>query len=141
MLKMTTLEKIEPLGQTQRSWGVRHGLVLLGAVILLPSFASTAIIWKTWPVYPSPEEVRRQYQAMTPRESWQRWQRLRQNGPDPRVRQFEEAYGSAVRRHQLWLIGAVACVAGGVALIAVPLLQARRSAADADAPQEGQGDG
>jgi len=140
MLKMRALQKVESSSEPQRSWGVRHCLVLLGAVILLPSSIGTAYVLSTWPSHESPEEVQREYQAMTARESWWAWQELRAVGPDATDRSEMEAHESAVRRSQLWLSATLACAVGGVALIAIPLWLARRSGGEGD-PSTNQGDG
>ena len=129
MLGMAALEKApsEPSHTPPSApWGIRQGIVLLGTVIVLLALGMVIPLHLTRPALPTAEMIRQRTQTLSPFQSWRHWHVLRAGGPDPWARADDQAFTDAVLRHRLRMGVVLAIAAGGVAMIAVPLLQGRR---------------
>ena len=145
MLGMTALEPADPDPVWQSppaAWGLRQGLVMLGAIIVVSAIGLEIHLYLRRPLQPTPEQIRQRIQSFTPSQSWDHWKVLRAAGPDPSNPRFDKQYAQALSRHRLWMGVVLIFAAGGIALIVAALLQARKAAGttaeeeDASAPEE-----
>jgi hypothetical protein len=125
MLEMAALEAApEPVAAPSAApaWGLRPALLFLGSVLLV-----AAVGWGVYlygfrrPTPPidaiSPEQIRRDINTLTPTETWNVWEAMKQQGLD---RRLPKAYADALGRYQgllavdvvLGLIGAASLIAG-----------------------------
>jgi len=130
MLEMATLEKVETESPpaTPTAWGIRQSLVLLGIVMLLASIVPAVVAYHSRPRSRSAEQIREVYQARSPVQTLRDWQRFRIQGPDPYTRREKEHRAHLVGRFRLWVMLTLVVAAGGVVMIAAPLLGARMAA-------------
>jgi hypothetical protein len=128
------LKKLEPLivedDFAPSAWGLAHGLILLGIVILIccTGLASCLLFLVGPPQSPfsrkSPEAIYEMAQNLSPREAWRIWISLREYGFDPQKHWMERRFFEKVAEYKvLWillvpvfLLGATFIISGIVAL-------------------------
>ena len=132
MLEMATLQRAQPETASEQpvgSWGIRQSLVLLGVVITLTAVGLEIGLYLTRPAMFTPDQIRQWVRADSPLESWNRWLAMRAGGLEPvNTRRSEKKFDEAVIRHRVWMGVVFVFAAGGIALIVVPVLRARKKA-------------
>ena len=129
MLRMAALERVHPEADSRQApspWGSLQGMVFLGTIIVLAALVGSLYLVLTRPTLPSAEIMQSRTEALTPVESWYRWQALRAAGVEYRRKVDEKAFANLRQRYRLWLGVDVTVGLAGVALILIPLLLQKR---------------
>ena len=108
MLGLAELEELvereSDSAASQRAWGIREVLLLLGGIVFLVGMAALIALWTTWPK--APDMLRLSpFQAMG---MWDEFQQGISAEPSPP----EKRYLAASRSHRQWLV-----LAGTVAIV------------------------
>jgi hypothetical protein len=121
MREITRLERFEAepaVSSAKTLWGLRHGLLVLGVLMLVAALAGAAHAFRQRPKPPVLD-------ALSLQQTWMLWQELRQ-GVDRPLLPHQEMYNQQMRRFHV-LTGAMALVGGlGVVCVAVSLLMSRQ---------------
>lgn len=111
--------------QMPRRWGIRHRIILVASLLIIVGGGLGLYLFWNRPVLslqePDRESVRQYIEALSPLETWQRWQQLRTEGLSRRNPATEPAYVEALFRYRLGLGVALLVVASGAGLIIAAL--------------------
>ena len=129
MMKMADLERAEPqraAGRTSGPWGIRQRLTLLGVVITLLALVLGTFSLLRRPKPPvldiPPEQIRENFRALSPLQSWRIWRSMRDRGLDRSPPPGTEQYDEELLQWRLQMGVVLFLAAGGIALIVVPPL-------------------
>ncbi len=109
MAGIRTLQRVEPSPEERRPpfrWEARHGVLLLGAVVICAALGMTGYLYLTRPQMPKVE-------MMHPWEVWMEWQYLREGVRRP---SFEPSINQIVYGNYYWWMG------GSAGVLAVGLM-------------------
>ena len=133
LLELKKLEKAAtPTVEVKPSsvWGIGHSLVLSGAVILVGVVVLWFLVLRSAYGDPfegmTPDQLRAEFQKMTPMDTWKTWLYFKQIGLNPRKDRMERELEGQFAQRQMLLTYLGIAAAGGIALIIAGIFIARR---------------
>jgi hypothetical protein len=131
LLRLAALEQEESAAAAPSpvvAWGLGQAVALVGLVVLLVALAGAIYLCFDRPLLPTvdPQKIHEVVQSMPPAVAYRNWNKLRDQGLDPKDTAIVDVYNEAVLRYRLrWAAVLLAAIAG-IAAIVVPLARTRK---------------
>jgi hypothetical protein len=128
MLEIAKLEVAPPESvppHPRSVWGLMHRLRLAGGVLIAVALIGGICLWLLRPISRfdtiDPEQIRTSAKRMTPMQTWDAWEMMRQ-GLDRRT---DQRYAAALLRFRTWEVAIGVVALTGAALIGVAMIGAK----------------
>jgi hypothetical protein len=134
LLELKTLEKVAVQAAEAKprgAWGIGHGLIASAAVLLVGVIALSVLvfIYAADDPYESmtPDQIRENFQKLTPMQTWGMWMNLQQAGINPPKKAMERYFEGLHAQRQMLLTFLGIAAAVDIAILAAGIFIVRQS--------------